>query len=633
MKGEDVRTEPSTRTREGRKPARWARWGGRLGGALLAALLLPAGPELSVAVASAEPQTRTEAAGGDPSPARERFFDRVDVNVVNVEVYVTDKQGAPVSGLTREDFELFVDGDPVELSNFYAIQAGEPAPWERAARPTPGETPSEDGAETETTPRTLTVPSPAPPPEERRLHLVVYVDQLNIKPSSRNRVLEGLELFLEERLTAGDRVMVVSSYPAFRVVQGFTEDRQKVLDGVRDLQTRTASGLFQERRVILSQLSTAADTDDPLTLDALRRTTLSSIRQYTLRASQELGMEIEKLRGLVGSFAGLPGRKAVLHVSDGIPSRPGEDLFALWESVFAAGGEGLAGDYRGRVLETANDDLAPRIQELVRDANAQSVTFYTLEAGGRDRFGISAESRGITSTGTRFGGPEVAAIAQANEQSSLQQLAGGTGGVPILNANQPWVNLEQMADTFDTWYSLGFTPADDKAGKYHRLEVKVRRPGLRVRHRQGYKEETTEERIENATVAALLLGRWKNPMRAYLEVGKPQRKGKKRYEVPLAVKIPLDRVTLLPGPDSHRGLLRVRVAFQGTEGTGFGVGDELKVPIEIPDGRLEQARSQHFTVTVSLELDPGLHRLAVGVWDEVAAEASYLPYDVMVEKG
>jgi hypothetical protein len=180
---------------------------------------------------------------------------------------------------------------------------------------------------------------------------------------------------------------------------------------------------------------------------------------------------------------------------------------------------------------------------------------------------------------------------------------------------------------------LGYTPTDETPGKYHRLEVKVRRPGVRVRHRQGFKELTTEERIANATVAALLLGRWQNPLRAYLEVGEPQRKSKGRYRVSVSVKVPLDRVTLLPGPGSHRGLLRVRVAFQGSEGAGFGVGDELKVPIQIPDDRLEEIRRRHLTVKLDVDLDPGLHRLAVGVWDEVAAEASYLPYDVVVEKG
>ena len=38
------------------------------------------------------------------------FLDAVDVNVVNVEVMVTDSDGEPVHGLTAADFELYEDG-------------------------------------------------------------------------------------------------------------------------------------------------------------------------------------------------------------------------------------------------------------------------------------------------------------------------------------------------------------------------------------------------------------------------------------------------------------------------------------------------------------------------------------------
>ena len=54
------------------------------------------------------------------------FYETVEVNVVNVEVYVTDKKGNPVTGLTRDDFEILEDGEPIEISNFYA---GQGQPW------------------------------------------------------------------------------------------------------------------------------------------------------------------------------------------------------------------------------------------------------------------------------------------------------------------------------------------------------------------------------------------------------------------------------------------------------------------------------------------------------------------------
>ena len=47
-----------------------------------------------------------------------RFHDSVDVHVVEVDVVVTDRKGRPVAGLTREDFELYVDGQPVEISTW-----------------------------------------------------------------------------------------------------------------------------------------------------------------------------------------------------------------------------------------------------------------------------------------------------------------------------------------------------------------------------------------------------------------------------------------------------------------------------------------------------------------------------------
>src|SRR6185436_3419755 len=62
---------------------------------------------------------KPEAAGGE-----ELFVDTVNVNVVNVDVYVTDKKGNRVNGLTKNDFELFEDNRPVAITNFFAVENG-----------------------------------------------------------------------------------------------------------------------------------------------------------------------------------------------------------------------------------------------------------------------------------------------------------------------------------------------------------------------------------------------------------------------------------------------------------------------------------------------------------------------------
>ena len=86
------------------------------------------------------------ATGVDPG----LFFETVSVNVVNVDVYVTDRSGNRVRGLKKEDFELFEDRKQVAITNFYAIDSGAevvppPAPGEPPSLPRQPETPADPG--------------------------------------------------------------------------------------------------------------------------------------------------------------------------------------------------------------------------------------------------------------------------------------------------------------------------------------------------------------------------------------------------------------------------------------------------------------------------------------------------------
>jgi len=55
------------------------------------------------------------------------FVERLDVEIVNLDVVVTDRRGHPVTGLIRDDFELRVDGEPIPIENFYAVDPERPA--------------------------------------------------------------------------------------------------------------------------------------------------------------------------------------------------------------------------------------------------------------------------------------------------------------------------------------------------------------------------------------------------------------------------------------------------------------------------------------------------------------------------
>ena len=84
----------------------------------------------------------------------------------------------------------------MRITNFFAVEGGKPA----APRPSelaPGDT------------KVSAMPM-LEVPEEQRLSLIVYVDNFNIAPANRNRVLHRLRGFLYDTIDREDRIMVVS---------------------------------------------------------------------------------------------------------------------------------------------------------------------------------------------------------------------------------------------------------------------------------------------------------------------------------------------------------------------------------------------------------------------------------------
>jgi VWFA-related protein len=68
--------------------------------------------------------------GQQPRQTPEVTF-QVEVNYVDVDVVVTDEQGNFVTGLAREDFEVFEDGKPQKVETFSLVEL----PVERPAEP------------------------------------------------------------------------------------------------------------------------------------------------------------------------------------------------------------------------------------------------------------------------------------------------------------------------------------------------------------------------------------------------------------------------------------------------------------------------------------------------------------------
>ena len=143
------------------------------------------------------------------------YVETVDVTVVNLDVYVTDKKGEPITGLSRDDFEIFENGRPVAISNFFAVEDRKPvgdAPRAAAAEP---EAPVVPGMPRE---------EQFALPDDQKLSLVIYVDNFNIRPFNRNRVFRRLRDFLVEKVSTHDQVMLVTYDRSLHMRHDFTSD-------------------------------------------------------------------------------------------------------------------------------------------------------------------------------------------------------------------------------------------------------------------------------------------------------------------------------------------------------------------------------------------------------------------------
>ncbi len=541
-------------------------------------------------LAAQDPDTDEDAAG--------LFVDTVDVNVVNVEVYVTDRDGKPVRGLTKDDFELEVSRRPVAISNFYAVEEGVASIG--GEQLTVQEDPEEPAD-----PRLADPYKARKLPEDQRLHLIVYVDNLNIHPFNRNRVLGAARTFLRSRLRPGDEVMLVTYERTMHVRHPFTQDPELVASLLFDLEEMSGQRIHadSDRRDIMALIYEAKSI-----YDVRGRAT-----QYAEALHSDMRFTIDALKSLIDTLAGLPGRKAVLHVSDGLPMRAGEDVFHAMHEQFTNEGQGV-------LMDIQRYDLTRYFQQLTSKANANRVTFYMIEAAGLRTYSYMNASNRVEG-----GGSQIDQIHFSNLQSPLHMLANETGGLAIINTNNFVKPLDRVANDFGNYYSLGFSPGSAESGRYHDVKVRLRKgkKGWRLRYREGYRDKPVSTRMTESTMAALHYGYQSNALHVQLELGEEMLRDGGQYLVHLRVRIPIGELTFLSQDDMQRGRVRIFVGAKDSEG-GIAPVQDLPVPIDIPQAEFEVAREKFYEYEIPLLMREGRQVVAVGVRDEIGAVMGFV---------
>jgi VWFA-related protein len=535
-----------------------------------------------------------------------QLVESIEVRVTNVDVVVTDKAGNPVRGLTRDDFQIFENGKLQPVTNFYEVRAAQPATTASdAATSTP------EAAATEA------------PPEVRKRRIIFFIDNSSLHPLRRNEVFAAIEKYMDTLFQPGDQAMLVTWNRGLRVVVPFTDDRGRLLDGVR--KTARVSGGGVQLEMDKSRLKQAIMNVQQQARESGRRNrssreqeaneafqqALSITRAYADEVHRDELNLLSAMSTMITTLAGLEGKKVMVFAGSQLPDRPGFDMFQWVEQAFAGDIQNVAAvAYResGR-LSTKND-----MEKVAQQANANNVTMYMID--GAD------PTRGATSSADSSEqlNPMIDFAEFTNTANSFGTIARMTGGIALMRTNNFDLALNTVARDLGSYYSLGYKPGDDTPGN-RKIVVKTKNPAYTVRARTTYIVKTAEEQTKDRVISNAFHAQLKGDIPVTLFSSQPVKLSSSRYKVPLRISFP-SSLTLLPNGDNLEGQFSVVFAVVDDDGALSPVSRRTQ-PVKLAKTAEAALRAKPIAFTAEIVVTPGEHYVSVGIVDDVSGSTGF----------
>ena len=365
---------------------------------------------------------------------------KVEINYVEVDAAVFDRQGGFVRDLKRDEFEVLEDGVVQDVTAFtqvnIPIERAEPAPLQATTAIEPD------------------VVSNARPFEGR-----VYVIILDDKHTAAFRSVQtkrAAEQFITRYMADNDLAAVINTSGQGGGTQEFTSNKRLLLRAVnkfigQKIRSETEERLddYQRQRANPGQADITR-VNDPQDMQ----------RGYDARVALET---LARISDWVGSIRGR--RKAIVFFSEGIDY-----------NIY---------DFNKREATTVQE----KMREVFASATRSNVSIYSVDPRGLTMLGDES----IQVAGGFPSDPQLNLSMQSfNDslrlsQDSLRSLSEETGGFAAVNRNDFSDAFTRVVKDSSSYYVLGYYPKNDRRdGRFRKIEVKVKRPGTEVRSRRGY---------------------------------------------------------------------------------------------------------------------------------------------------
>jgi VWFA-related protein len=419
-------------------------------------------------------------------PAPPQLLAPVRVEVVRLEVVVTDKKGRPRPGLTRNDFTVLEDGKPQPIVQFQAFTRSAAAKPDDA---TPAPAATQDGAEEAQLPAR---------------YVVLAIDDVHMDFANLGRLQKAMARFIREDLRPEDQVALVTTSGSGAVYQEFTPDREVLRQTLSRLSAQNRRAGWSGVPYLTEVHAELIERNDPLALDAAVQETMAAgqfqdaesaerfvrqkARMIVAEAAYSSRLTLETLEGLTRGLAGLSGRKAIFLISDGF-------LTSI----------------------TQGSNMPYDIRRIADAATRSNVVIYALDTRGLVASPPIAPAWSPARPQFSSAGIVDAMNRRATEalSSAMNALAADTGGFLVEQSNDLRGGLKEILDDTEAYYVLAYEPSDAaRDGRFRRIEVRLASvDGVRVRTRSGYFAPGAR-RAENEADPAALAARREEQRRA-----------------------------------------------------------------------------------------------------------------------
>lgn len=381
---------------------------------------------------------------------------RVTTRLVVVDVVAADKRGHAVADLNAKDFTLLEDGKPQQIRVFSFEHP-----------PLPG---------TSFAHKALSLPpnvfTNIPTYNAGNTLNVILLDSLNTSLPNQTYARQQMIKYLDT-IPEGQPIAVYVLGGKLRLLLDFTADPSILKAAIKNVKSQASP--FLDTPLGGANEPDLAGRQMPLQMQQVLQAFAEE--QISFQIDLRVQYTIDALNALARALSGYPGRKNLIWISEAFPINIAPDM------TLGVNASNRVRQYEQQLAETAEALVDAQI--AIYPIDARGVASASLFDANSQRINPAPAALGLPDPVQRELDDASSTILASHD--TMKELAQRTGGRAYYNRNDLDDAIRNSIEDGSTYYTLAYYPANKEwNGEFRKVEVKVNRPDIKLRHRPGY---------------------------------------------------------------------------------------------------------------------------------------------------